>query len=84
MVDDVIATMNNKLNKYTAKWQVYKTRFKRNIMQFVAKTSTPGYTLLHFHTYNLSIDTYTSNFPSSIIPLLKNFDNQFNYFCTST
>jgi len=49
MVEDVIATMNNKLNKYTAKWQVYKTLFKRNTMQF-AKTSTPGYTLLNFHT----------------------------------
>jgi len=34
-------------------------------MQF-AKTSTPGYTLLNFHTYNLSINTYTSNFPTAI------------------
>jgi len=43
-------------------------------MQFVAKTSTPGYTLLHF-----SINTYTSNFPTSIISLKTHFDNQFNY-----
>jgi len=27
MVEDVIATMNNKLNKYKAKWQVYKNTF---------------------------------------------------------
>jgi len=34
MVEDFIATMNNKPNKYTANWQVYKTPFKRNTMQF--------------------------------------------------
>ena len=27
MVEEVMATMNNKLNEYTAKWQVYKNTF---------------------------------------------------------
>jgi len=34
IVEDVTATMNNKHNKCTAKWQVYKTLLKRNTMQF--------------------------------------------------
>ena len=56
-------------------------------MQFVAKTSTPGYTLLHFHTYNLSINTYTSNFPTSIISFQKTLWQSviiIIIFCTST
>ena len=54
-------------------------------MQFVAKISTPGYTLLHFHNYSLSINTYTSNLPTSIISFQKNTSTiSLIIFCTST
>jgi len=62
MVEDVIATMYNKLNKYTAKWQVYKTLSEEHYA-ILAKT----HLLLDIH---FSTSTLTT---SLLIPILPTF-----------
>jgi len=65
IVEDVIANMNNKLNEYTAKWQVYKNVLRGTLCN-LSKKSTPGNTL----TATLSIHILPS-FLQLLLPILK-------------